>query len=245
MEFINAYEDTARALSYSTLDFPGTYYLAFRDIHKLLSRHVNGWEAIDFGCGAGRSTRFLRSLGFRVVGLDISAEMIRVARELDPGGDYRQTSNGILDGVPDTAFDLVFSAFTFDNIPTMERKTRLFNEFNRVLRPGGVVVNLVSSPEMYTHDWISIKTTCFPENYSAVSGDPVFTIITDTGDFRPVQDELCTPGDYQSIWRSAGFKPEQVHAPLGYAHEPYPWVNEHLVAPWNIYVLRSGEQSAE
>jgi ubiquinone/menaquinone biosynthesis C-methylase UbiE len=245
MEFINAYEDTARALSYSTLDFPGTYYLAFRDIPGLISRHINGREAIDFGCGAGRSTRFLRSLGFRVVGLDISAEMIRVARELDPGGDYRRTANGILDGVPNASFDLVFSAFTFDNIPTEERKTRLFNEFNRVLRKGGVVLNLVSSPEMYTHDWISIKTSCFAENFSAGSGDPVFTIISDTGDYRPVQDELCTPGDYRRIYRAAGFALEQVHAPLGYAHEPYPWVNEHLVAPWNIYVLKKLDQPAE
>lgn len=245
MEFINAYDDSARALSYSTMDFPGTYYLAFRDIPGLISRSVKGWDAIDFGCGAGRSTRFLRSLGFRAVGLDISAEMIRVARELDPGGDYRQTANGKLDGVPDASFDLVFSAFTFDNIPTAKRKTRLFSEFKRVLRPGGVVVNLVSSPEMYTHDWISIKTTCFAENFSAGSGDPVFTIITDTGDLRPVQDELCTPDDYQRIYLSAGFRPEQVHAPLGYAHEPYPWVNEHLVAPWHIYVLRSEGQPAE
>ena len=63
--FRNVYEDAGRAEAYSRLEFPGTYFLAYRDLPALLGRHVGGRRALDFGCGAGRSTRFLRRLGLR------------------------------------------------------------------------------------------------------------------------------------------------------------------------------------
>lgn len=71
--FSNVYDDAARARSYAALEFPGTYALAFRDIAALVRRHVHGTRALDFGCGTGRSSRFLRDLGLTVVGVDIAA----------------------------------------------------------------------------------------------------------------------------------------------------------------------------
>jgi SAM-dependent methyltransferase len=104
MTFRNVYEDAARADAYSRLEFPGTYFLAFRDLPSLCERHVTGRRAVDFGCGTGRSTRLLRGLGFEVVGVDISADMIRKARELDPSSDYRLVEParlvGLLPGEP-------------------------------------------------------------------------------------------------------------------------------------------------
>ena len=86
MTFQNVYADATRAEAYSRLDFPGTYFLAFRDLPEILGRHVTGRRAVDFGCGAGRSTRFVRRLGFDAVGVDISEDMVRKAREIDPAG---------------------------------------------------------------------------------------------------------------------------------------------------------------
>ena len=70
-EFFNVYDDRARASAYAALEFPGTYYLAYRDLPTIIGEHVRGRKAVDFGCGAGRSTRFLRMLGFDAVGVDI------------------------------------------------------------------------------------------------------------------------------------------------------------------------------
>jgi SAM-dependent methyltransferase len=61
--FGNVYEDEERARAYATLQFPGTYYLAFRDLPALIRRYNHGRRALDFGCGTGRSTRFLRNFG--------------------------------------------------------------------------------------------------------------------------------------------------------------------------------------
>jgi SAM-dependent methyltransferase len=65
--FGNTYEDDVRAGAYSQLEFPGTYYLAFRDIPEILTSYIDGTTALDFGCGTGRSTRFLTDHGFDVV----------------------------------------------------------------------------------------------------------------------------------------------------------------------------------
>ena len=77
------YADSVRADAYDQLEFPGTYYLAFRDVPAILADYVRGNEALDFGCGAGRSTRFLRSFGYKVTGVDISEPMLQRARERD------------------------------------------------------------------------------------------------------------------------------------------------------------------
>ena len=81
MEFLNSYEDEKRAKAYSKLEFQNTYYLAFRDLPEIFKKYVQGRTAIDFGCGAGRSTRFLQAHGFSTVGIDISKEMIENAKK--------------------------------------------------------------------------------------------------------------------------------------------------------------------
>ena len=118
------YDDARRAETYAKLEFPGTYYLAYRDLPQIIGGHVKGRRAVDFGCGTGRSTRFLRQLGFEVVGVDIAEDMIRKAREVDPGGDYRLIEDGGVGPLETGKYDLVLSAFTFDNIPGMAAKVR-------------------------------------------------------------------------------------------------------------------------
>ncbi len=94
MPFSNVYDDTKRAEAYATLEFPGTYHLAYRDLPAIIAEHVAGRKALDFGCGTRRSTRFLKKLGFDVIGVDISSSMIQLAKTVDPGGKYRLVADG-------------------------------------------------------------------------------------------------------------------------------------------------------
>lgn len=235
--FTNVYEDDVRADAYARLDFPGTYYLAFRDIPQLVRAHAGGAVALDFGCGAGRSSRFLAKLGFRVTGVDISPQMIDRARAIDTDGDYRLVADGDLSGLTDGSFDLVLSAFTFDNIPTRERKLSIFRSLARLLKPDGRIVNLVSSPDIYLHEWASFSTKDFPENRNAGSGDAVRIVMLDVEDARPVVDVVCTDDDYRALYDEAGLEVITLHRPLGRADEPQPWKSETAIAPWSIYVL--------
>jgi SAM-dependent methyltransferase len=235
--FQNVYEDRERASAYADLGFPGTYYLAFRDIPHLLASHVTGRRALDFGCGAGRSTRFLRQLGFDVLGADVSEEMLCEARSRDPDREYLLLCPDDLSALDDRTFDLILCAFTFDNIPVAERRRRLFAQLSARLAPRGRIVNLVSSPEIYVHEWLSFSTREFPGNRSAASGDIVRVTMLDVADRRPVEDVLWTEDDYRETFAAAGLEILEMHRPLGTREEPFPWVSELTVAPWTIYVV--------
>jgi len=237
MAFTNVYEDAKRAEAYSQLEFPGTYYLAYRDLPEIIGLHVRGRRALDFGCGAGRSTRFLKERGFNTMGVDISSEMIARARERDPEGDYRLLGKEGLAALPPRAYDLVLSVFTFDNIPTRETKVALFTELGHRLDRNGKIVNLVSSPEIYTHEWASFSTRDFPENGKAKSGDRVRIIMTDVPDRRPVEDVFWTETSYHEVFQMAGLEAVARYEPLGREDEPYPWINETRISPWRIDVL--------
>ncbi len=122
-KFENTYGNQTRAESYSKLEFPNTYYLAYRDLPLIISNHVTGKQAIDFGCGTGRSTRFLKQLGFHVVGIDNSNDMLEIAKKLDTSGNYHLVTDGNYGYLGLNQFDLIQSIFTFDNIPGWENRS--------------------------------------------------------------------------------------------------------------------------
>jgi len=95
--FSNVYDDAGRAEAYATLEFPGTYYLAYLDLPAIIAQHVSGRNALDFGCGAGRSTRFLKKLGFKAIGIDF------------PFGPRTTSPNGVVTPATDCRF--LLSAF--------------------------------------------------------------------------------------------------------------------------------------
>lgn len=234
--FSNVYEDADRARAYADLEFPGTYYLAFRDIPALLSRHVRGTRALDFGCGAGRSTRFLKELAFEVVGVDISESMLEQARGRDSRGDYRLIADGTLSAFDAGSFDLTLAAFTFDNIPTVLKISAL-RELRRVLAPSGRLVVVVSASAIYSHEWASFSTRDFPANRTARDGEAVRIVMLDVPDRRPVVDVMCSDAHYRELFEGAGLGIVEAINPLATGTEAVQWVSETQVAPWTIYVL--------
>ena len=235
--FRNVYEDAERARAYADLGFPGTYYLAFRDIPALIRKYVTGSRALDFGCGTGRSTRFLRDLGMTAVGIDISAPMLEEARRRDPAGVYRLVEAGDVPAVADARFDLIFAAFTFDNIPTDAEKAGSLAALRDLLAPGGRVLIVVSSPQIYAHEWASFSTRDFPENVRARDGDPVRIVMLDVPDRRPVEDVVCSDGHYRDLFSRARLTVLEMMRPLATGDEPIRWVSETTIAPWSVYVL--------
>jgi hypothetical protein len=170
--------------------------------------------------------------------MDISEDMVRRARAVDPEGDYRVIADGDVGRLEAGAFDLVFSAFAFDNIPGAEQKSRILGGLGRLLAPEGCLVNLVSSPDIYVHEWASFSTRDFPENRRARSGDVVRIINTALEDRRPVEDVIWTDDAWREVYAAAGLVQVEALRPLAREGEPGDWVSEKEIAPWVIYVLR-------
>ncbi|MFI0039739.1 class I SAM-dependent methyltransferase [Streptomyces mutabilis] len=92
-------------------------------------------EVADLGCGPGRVTAHLASLGLRVFGLDLSPAMLAIARREHPDLRFEQGSMLELD-LPDGALAGAVSWYSSIHTP-WERLPDLFAEVRRVLAPGG------------------------------------------------------------------------------------------------------------
>ena len=239
-KFTNIYGDSQYAAAYATLDWGKTYHLIYRDLPRIVEQYVTGDRALDFGCGTGRSTRLLRSYGFRVTGIDIAESMVCSAHQLDPDGDYRVCSpEDFIDG-PSGGVDLVLASFPFDNIPA-EQKNRVFCALRNLMAPSGRLVNIVSSPEIYLHEWASFTTRPFPENADAENGDIVRIVTRDFTSGNPAEDILCTPEAYRQIYAECGFEILAEERPLGREDDGVAGLSETKIAPWTIYVLAKRE----
>lgn len=241
MPFSNVYDDAERAGAYATLEFPGTYYLAYRDLPAVFAEHITGREALDFGCGAGRSTRFLKKLRFGAIGIDISSSMLRLATNADPDGEYRLVDDGDFSAFEPARFDLILSAFAFDNIPGVAKRCKLLGSLAQLLNDHGRMILLGSTPDIYQHEWVSFTTKDFPQNRAAQSGQPVRIVMKDVRDERPVIDIVWFHEDYLKLFAASELDLVAHYTPLGRENEPSAWTTERSIAPWVIYVLKKNK----
>ncbi|MFY9913015.1 MAG: class I SAM-dependent methyltransferase [Nocardioidaceae bacterium] len=129
MSAVSAYDGWAR-----TYDSPDNGIFAIEEpvLRPMLDRLPAG-VAVDAACGTGRHAAHLALSGHRVHGFDISAEMLAVAAQKVPGGEFREADVRDLP-LPDSCADLVVNALALAHI---EDLAPVFREAARVLRPGG------------------------------------------------------------------------------------------------------------
>ena len=98
-------------------------------------------DILDFGCGAGRLSAAWAPYGDRVTGIDISASMLKKARDLvkeRPNITFVLNERPDLSIFADESFNLVFSHICLQHIPPKICKDYL-REFSRICRKGGWV----------------------------------------------------------------------------------------------------------
>lgn len=110
-----------------------------------------GQQVLDVGCGTGLMLRRLRARRPDVTfqGIDLSPEMIAVAREEDPGGSYRTGDVTKLEDAANT-YDWVTTFYTLRNFPDLDAALA---ELLRVLKPGGRLVALDAFPSEGPKAW--------------------------------------------------------------------------------------------
>jgi SAM-dependent methyltransferase len=108
-----------------------------------LGRPARFGRALDFGCGAGRLTRALSLRFDEAVGVDVSGEMARRARELNAD---RPNASFVVNTAPDLSlfasgsFDLAYSNIVLQHLPTTGLAAAFARELLRVTAPDGVAI---------------------------------------------------------------------------------------------------------
>ncbi len=245
-----------------------TTWLVLEDLPKLMAQHLAHkkrlpllnkqsiqalkWQALDYGCGSGASTRFLAKCGYFVHGVDISASELMAAQQRPhPNIQYRHITskwkNGglqnSLSSYKPTCFDLVYSSFVFLILSSKAEIIAIFQEIYRVLKNDGIFVFVVASEHLCKYEWVSASNQRYPRNPLARSGkelqiDLRIPTPENPNAFLTVTDYYWTDTDYQNMLRAAGFNLLQApHAPIADPHDTRAaWKAELQYPPYVAYI---------
>lgn len=122
-----------------------------KELDDFRSRLKPKAKILDVGCGTGIPVaRDLSRLGFDVVGIDLSNEMISTARQNVAGVKFCQMNMTEID-FPDESFDALISCYAIFHVGR-EKHGAIFKSFHSLLKPKGIMLVSVGAS-----DWEAVE----------------------------------------------------------------------------------------
>jgi SAM-dependent methyltransferase len=117
-------------------------------LRLLRQNRILGGRVVDAGCGSGVWARELSERGYDVLGIDISAHMIRLARRQAPAAKFQVGSFLSAELPPCDAVTSIGECvnYAFDRRSGKEGLAEFFHRVHGALRPGGVFVFDIVEP---------------------------------------------------------------------------------------------------
>jgi SAM-dependent methyltransferase len=213
------------AEAYKALGINGTSFeFSYKEAGKMFG-DLTDKTVLDFGSGAGRSSRFLKELGAElVVGIEHNETMINQAKaEKIEGIEYHLIDKEIPSS--SESIDKAFSSQVFMEMATTEDMQNAMTEIARVLKPNSEFILIVTNPKAWGHDFVSYD---YPDSMEGVkSGDTLRCIIKGEKPFT-IKDYYWVEEDYKKALEYSGFVIEEMTYPMPDSGE---WLDETKVAP--------------
>lgn len=211
------YDDIAKAYQESK-------YLPFRrfseepTLTRLLG-NLEGQSVLDLACGEGIYSRRMRQLGAKkVVGVDISPEMIALAEKLEVG-----TPLGITYAVHDVSiphsfgeFDIVVASYLLNYARSKAELTAFCQNIFANLRPGGRVIGMNDNPANDPANYPRFR----PYGFTKSAPDPrlegsavTYTFYNPDGTSFSFDNFFLEPKTYDEVFRACGFRSFQWEHP--------------------------------
>jgi SAM-dependent methyltransferase len=111
-----------------------------------------GKRVLDLACGKGRHSIFLNSLGYEVVGVDLSSNSIQLARKhARPGLSFKVGDMRLPQGNED--FDLIVNLFTsFGYFSSESENLQTLSAMFQALKPGGLLaIDFMNTTKVLEH----------------------------------------------------------------------------------------------
>lgn len=122
--------------------FAQTRQLQWYEVQYLVEQYVHpGSVVLDLGCGNGRIADVVNQIKGRYIGMDISEELIAIARAQHPGNEF-YVGDMLATGFLDHSFDVVFLIASLHQVPSDNMRLRALQEVRRITKPGGMIILL-------------------------------------------------------------------------------------------------------
>lgn len=172
---------------------------------------LRGKAVLDIACGEGHYTRRLRQKGAaRVVGVDLSAGMIELAKKQEAaaplGIEYRVEDGKHL--AFGAEFDLVFAAFFLNYAHDRRELQEMCDSIARCLKPGGRFLTVNSSPMLDFDPARSYRQYGFEAKVAGplVEGAPIiWQFFLEDGGVVEIENYFLDRKSHEDAFRAAGF----------------------------------------
>ena len=152
-------------------------------LDKFLELLPSPAKILDVGCGTGTDSNFVASKGHQVVGVDLSEEMLNIAKSSFPQIDFRLEDMRDID-FSKNQFDGIIASCSLIHIPKKDVPKTL-RQFSKLLKPKGIIyLQLQSGPS----EEVFVKEPFKPDEklfLNIISLDEIKKLLTGAG-FRTV-----------------------------------------------------------
>lgn len=220
-------------LKYSKSKITGTGYLVFRDTKKLIDLYsINTDKVLDFGCGFGRSTKYLSEISCNVVGMDICQNSVALAKKEIPSCQFYVGSieDGAYKQGPYTA---IFSFLTIFHFETKRSIARELQQSLDSLKPGGHLIIVGGTKNLFHRNYLTVKGLGpVPVN----DGDTAKVKLTHIDCI--IEDYYWSDLFVKNMSEKIGFTCCGIHYPLGRSLDKQEYLDELYYPPYYILILK-------
>lgn len=144
-------------------------------------------QILDIGCGWGKDARIFTNLGYEVTGIDISEELLKIARKTSPQSTFYQ---GNFESLPfeENIFEGLWASASLLHAETKSVVPKILREWNRVFKENGSAYIVVKQGEG-EEDLVDQRYNGAVKHYCYFQEGEIEKLIKDAG-FKDVKTEL-------------------------------------------------------
>jgi len=110
------------------------------EIRNLAADTKDGYRILDVGCGNGRLLEALKEKNIYYLGVDSSAELIKLAKQNYEGRQFLVEDILNLNNISETNFDRVYCLAVLQHIPSRELRLQALQQMSAKLNESGLLI---------------------------------------------------------------------------------------------------------